>query len=125
MTPVPAQHSLLSGLFDFSFDRLITPKIIKFIYALVLVFGAVAYLGYTVFAFQVSSALGVLVLLIFGPLGFLFTAIFWRVGLELAIAIFKIAENTGRGLQPVGAVTPPSPSTPINPATQTDPPPAP
>ncbi len=101
-----AQHSLLSGLFDLSFDKLVTPKIIKFIYVIVLIFTAVTYLGYTAFAFQVAPALGVLVLLIIGPLGFLITAILWRMTLELAIAIFKIAENTGRGAQPASTVAP-------------------
>ncbi len=100
------QHGLLSGLFDLSFDKLVTPKIIKFIYVIVLVFSAITYLGYTIFAFQVSPALGVLVLIIIGPLAFLLTAILWRMALELAIAIFKIAENTGRAAQPAGTVAP-------------------
>lgn len=101
-----AQHGLLSGLFDLSFDKLVTPKIIKFVYVIVLIFGAVTYLGYTVFAFEVAPALGVLVLIIIGPLAFLITAILWRMTLELAIAIFKIAENTGRGAQPASTVAP-------------------
>lgn len=99
-----AQHGLLSGLFDLSFDKLVTPKIIKFVYVIVLIFSAITYLGYTVFAFQITPALGVLVLIIIGPLAFLITAILWRMTLEIAIAIFKIAENTARSAQPASTV---------------------
>lgn len=95
-----AQPGLLSGLTDLSFEKFVTPKIIKLIYVVVLIFSAITYLGYTIFAFQVTPALGVLVLIVIGPLAFLLTAILWRMTLELAIAIFKIAENTSRVAQP-------------------------
>lgn len=114
-------HGLLSGVFDLSFDKLVTPKVIKFIYVMVLLFSAITYLGYTAFAFQVSAGLGILVLVIIGPLAFLVTAILWRMVLELAIAIFKIAENTGRIAGPVSTAVPPS-STPSPAGNPTAPP---
>jgi len=112
MNDAPAQHGLLAGLFDLSFDKLVTPKIIKFVYVLVLLFGAITYLGYTIFAFQVSSGLGILVMFIVGPLAFLVTAILWRMTLELAIAIFKIAETTGRASHLAPEVVAAAPSAP-------------
>lgn len=102
----------LRSLFDLSFDKLVTPRVLKVIYVLVLIVAALTYLAYTVFAFTVSGALGLLTLLIFGPLGFLLTAVLWRMGLELAVAVFKIAENTGKLVEasPVASVPrPPAP----------------
>ncbi len=86
-------NGFLSALFDLSFTQLVTPKVLKVIYVLALVFGGLTYFAYVVVAFNVNSGLGVFVLFIAGPLGFLFAAVLWRMALELAMSIFTIAEK--------------------------------
>ncbi|MHB1535987.1 MAG: DUF4282 domain-containing protein, partial [Acidimicrobiales bacterium] len=83
-----------ASLFDFSFESWITPKIIKVVYAIVIVFAGLMALLFVVGAFRVNAVVGVFTLLIIAPLLFFFYVIIYRVGLEVVMAIFAIAENT-------------------------------
>ncbi|MDQ2761284.1 MAG: DUF4282 domain-containing protein [Actinomycetota bacterium] len=87
---------LLASLFDLKFDNLMMIKVVKLIYVLVLVFATVFYIGATILAFHLSSALGAATLLVLGPLGFLVYTSLWRLSFELLIAVFKISENTSK-----------------------------
>lgn len=117
----------LAALFDLSFTHLVTPKVLKVVYVLALLFGGLTYLTYVGIAFTVNSALGVFVLLIAGPIAFLFATILWRIFLELTMSIFTIAEkataiaaklDAGDGPEPgapppaVSSSAPPPPSPP-------------
>jgi hypothetical protein len=86
----------LASLFDYSFRSLITTKIIKFVYVLTTIVVAVYYLAFAAIAFSASTVLGVLVLLVFGPILSLVELIWARILLELVIAQFRIMEDTGR-----------------------------
>ncbi|KNC20279.1 hypothetical protein AC792_01510 [Arthrobacter sp. RIT-PI-e] len=108
----------MKALFDFSFTTFVAPSIAKIVYLLVMAVIAVSYLLFVVTAFQASTAFGVVVLLVVGPLFALFYLVLARVGLESLIATIRTAENTGElvrrsgGTAP-GGVTPPSyPPTP-------------
>ena len=81
------------ALFDFSFNSLITPRIVKVIYALALIFDAFYSLGILIFFFQIGNGVEVLGL-IFAPLAFLLFAIMTRVYLEVVMVLFKIGDNT-------------------------------
>ena len=134
------EKSFFSALFDLSFSSFITTKIVKFLYVLTMViFGNVA-LAYVVFAFSQSAALGLFVLVILAPLGFLFYLIYTRVVLELFIAIFRIMESNlelvalarqaNAGSTPPPASAPPSapawsPPPPVDPSAPTTPMPPP
>ena len=77
--------SLISSLFDFSFSSFVTTKFVRLIYALLLLVNG--FLAITVgLAF---FPLG----LVLAPIGFLLGAAFARVGLEVTIVLFRIAEN--------------------------------
>lgn len=79
-----------ASLFDYSFSSFITPRIIKILYVLTTIVVALWTLAIILFAFKASKALGVLTLLIFGPLYFVIAMIYARVGLEVLIAFFRI-----------------------------------
>jgi hypothetical protein len=79
-----------SALFDYSFSSYITPKIIKILYVIATVLIALWTLAIVLVAFQASSAAGILALLIVGPVYFLISMIFARVGLEILSAFFHI-----------------------------------
>jgi hypothetical protein len=78
------------SLFDYSFSSYITPRIIKVLYVLATVLVALWTLVIILIAFKASSTLGILALLIGGPIYFVITMIGARVGLEFLSAFFRI-----------------------------------
>ena len=82
-----------ASLFDFSFTEFITTKLIKFLYGLGMLLGAVMALGLIIAGFAQSAIVGIL-FLILSPLVFLLYVIGARVWLELVIVVFRIAEHT-------------------------------
>jgi hypothetical protein len=90
-----------SSLFDYSFSSFITARIIKVLYVLMTIAVALWTLLVILLAFRVSSAVGFLALLIGGPIFFVITMVYIRVGLELIMVFFRIhgdvAEINRRG----------------------------
>lgn len=83
----------LSGLFDFSFSELITKKIIRFLYLiLVIAIGLVAVV-IIISGFMRGFFAGLIAIVIAG-LVFLVYVTLIRVGLEVYIVIFRIADYT-------------------------------
>ena len=78
------------SLFDYSFSSYITPRIIKVLYVLATVLVALWTLVLILAAFKASSGLGIVALLIGGPIYFVIAMIFARVGLEFLSAFFRI-----------------------------------
>lgn len=76
---------LISSLFDFSFSTFVTTKFVRFIYALLLLANVVSALAVLVMTFPFG--------LLLGPVVFLLLTAFARVGLEVTIVLFRIAEN--------------------------------
>jgi hypothetical protein len=85
--------SFFGSLFDYSFSSFITPRIIKILYVLATIGISLWTLFLIVAAFNVSDGAGGGMLLIGGPLFFLFSMIYARVFLELVIAFFRINGN--------------------------------
>jgi hypothetical protein len=85
----------LSGIFDFTFTKFVTPVVIKILYILVLVFGGLFWIIALVASIFSGFAtfLGVLV---FGTLALLMSILFYRIMFELVMVIFAIKENTDR-----------------------------
>jgi hypothetical protein len=81
------------SLFDFSFTTFITSKIIKLLYALSVVGAGLGALAFIIGGFSNSVGLGVVMLLIGGPLYFLIVVIYARVFLEIIIVLFRMAEH--------------------------------
>jgi hypothetical protein len=84
--------------FDFSFSRTVSPKIVKFLYGLSILFSAVLALSFIIVGFNTSPFLGLLALFIVAPLTFLLTVIFGRVLLKTILLILRMSdrvENVG------------------------------
>ncbi len=94
MDPTNDPRSFFSALFDLSFSRFITPKIIRVLFLLGIVGIGVGYLGAVISAFSIHVATGLVVLFILGPLMAIVYVVFLRVWLELVIVAFRIMENT-------------------------------
>jgi hypothetical protein len=82
--------SFFGSLFDYSFSSFITPRIIKVLYVLATILIALWTLVFVLIAFKASSGLGIVTLLIFGPIFFVLGMIYARVFLELLIVFFRI-----------------------------------
>ena len=102
------------SLFDLSFSSFVTIRLVKVLYILTLILLVLAYLAIAVAIFSGSgeearftsdgtfettdsdgnAVLGVLWLLIFGPLLLFFYLLFYRVVFELIVVVFRIFENT-------------------------------
>jgi uncharacterized protein DUF4282 len=87
------EKGFFGSLFDISFESFITTKIVKVLYVLSMVIFGLAALAYTIFAFTVSAAFGLAMLIIIAPLAFLLYLIYTRVVLEIFVAIFRIMES--------------------------------
>jgi hypothetical protein len=93
-TPRPADaRSFLGALFDFSFTSFVTTRIIKVLYVLILVLASITALIYTIVAFRLSAAFGLLTLVIGDPLFIIIVMAFWRLILEAFIVMFRVAED--------------------------------
>jgi len=96
---------LLGSLFDFSFTNLITIKIIRFVYALIVILYTLAALGFFIAGLASGSTIGVFAALILVPIGYLVYLILARIGMEILIVVFRIGDDvrairTGGGLPP-------------------------
>ncbi len=83
----------LASLFDFGFTSFVTPKIVKVLYVLVTIVLGVAALGFLIFCFRLSAALGIVALVILCPLYFFISLAIWRIVMELFIVLFRIADD--------------------------------
>lgn len=81
------------ALFDFSFTSFVTTRIIKVLYALILVLAVLSALFFTVTMFGVNAGLGLVTLIIGDPLFIIIVMAFWRLVLEAFVVVFRIAED--------------------------------
>jgi hypothetical protein len=100
MPAYPPQHQegastkgFVSSLFDFGFTSFVTPKVVKVVYALVMIILGLSTLGFLIFAFRVNAAFGIIALVILCPLYFFVYLGLWRIALELIIIIFRISDD--------------------------------
>jgi hypothetical protein len=112
--PAETQRGFFRDLFDFSFTRLITPRVVKVLYAITLVFLVIVYVVIAVAIFSGgggtsyevvggrlvsrdsggNAGLGVLWLLLIGPLLLFLYTLLYRVFFEILVVLFRIYENT-------------------------------
>lgn len=85
---------LFESLFDISFRTLVTPRIIKVLYALSIIAAGFISVVLIVEGFSESPGKGILSLLFVGPLVFLILVISSRIVYELAIVVFRISDHT-------------------------------
>jgi hypothetical protein len=88
-----SDRGFFSKLFDFSFSEFVTTSVIRVVYALLVVFAALAALAIFV-SLAAQGGGGVVVGLILAPLLFLLYVLIARIYLEVLIVLFRIAEST-------------------------------
>jgi len=98
---VAPQKGFFGSLFDFSFTSLVTPRVLRVLYALYLLLIALdaLYWGYIGFnlGLNISTAVALIALLVVVPIVTLLYIILVRVQYEFFIVVFRILEtNTER-----------------------------
>ncbi len=94
---------LLRGFVDFSFSRFVSPRLMKFLYALSILLAGFTAVFFIIVGFKTSIWLGTFALLIGAPLTFLLMVISSRILLETILMIFRIADHTANiGIPSVG-----------------------
>lgn len=84
-------RGFLEALFDFSFSEFITTRIIRWLYALMMIVWGLLVIVMVMGEFTKGLGTGLLSLML-SPLIFLLGVIISRIYLELVIVIFRIAE---------------------------------
>jgi len=85
--------SFFAGLFDYSFSKFITTRVLGVLYVLITLLLAIGYIIAVIGAFASSVWLGIVVLIL-GPLLGLVYLIFARITLEFYAAAIRTASNT-------------------------------
>lgn len=89
---------LLHRSFNFLFRQPVTPKMMKFLYILSILFAGLWALFLVLVGFKTALWLGIFVLLIGAPAVFLLTVISTRVFLEMFLVVFRMGDHpTDRG----------------------------
>ncbi len=92
-----------AALLDFSFSSFITTRLLKWVYIAILAVAGLVGLGYIVKSLG-SGFTGAIVALVVTPVAYLFLAIMTRIGVELTIVMFLIAENTAQTAEEAAAI---------------------
>ena len=93
------EKNFLAGLFDFSFNSLLTRRIVKLLYIISILGGGIAVVAGVVVGMQHSPAEG-LINLVAGIVALFVGVLVVRLLLELALVFLKIAEGIDRATHP-------------------------
>jgi hypothetical protein len=83
----------LGSLFDTGFTSFVTPKVIRVLYLLIIIGTILTGLSYSVIAFKVNAALGIVTLFVLAPLFTMIVLAMWRIVLEFFMVIFRISDD--------------------------------
>ena len=84
---------LLKSLFDFQFTSLITVKIIRVVYALIVVLYSIGALFVFIASLTRGGASGFFTAFILVPLGYLVYLILTRIWMEILIVVFRMGDD--------------------------------
>jgi hypothetical protein len=87
---IPRENGLIENLMDFSFQRLVTPRMLKMLYGVHLLIGLVADVWFVFNGFQTSTSNGLLALIL-GLGAMLLWIVYCRIVVELLAAVFRAA----------------------------------
>jgi Domain of unknown function (DUF4282) len=96
-TPADGDGGFFAALFDFSFSKFVTPKIVKLVYVLATIGLGLSYLLFVVGAFSQNAGAGVAVLLVGAVLALVYLA-FIRMTLEFYFAIVRMSQDINQRL---------------------------
>ena len=95
MQPMSSDEAkgLLASLFDFGFTSLITLKIIRFVYALIVVLLTLGAVFLFIAGIASGTAAGILSSLIVVPISYLVYLILTRIWMEILIVVFRLGDD--------------------------------
>jgi hypothetical protein len=88
---LPRENGLIENLMDFSFQRLVTPSMLKLLYSVHLLIGLVAAVWFVFTGFQTSTSNGLLALVLGVP-AMLLWIVYCRIVVGLLAAVFRAAQ---------------------------------
>lgn len=88
---LPRENGLIENLMDFSFQRLVTPRMLKMLYSIHLLIGLVAAVWAVFSGFQTSTSNGLLALILAVP-SMMLWIVYCRIVVELLAGIFRAVE---------------------------------
>ena len=88
---VPREKSLIENLLDFSFERMLTPRMLKVLYGVHLLIGLIAAVWFVFSGFQTSTSNGLLALIL-GIAAMLLWIVYCRIVVELLAVVFRAAQ---------------------------------
>ena len=88
---VPREKSLIENLLDFSFERMLTPRMLKVLYGVHLLIGLIAAVWLVFSGFQTSTSNGLLALIL-GIAAMLLWIVYCRIVVELLAVVFRAAQ---------------------------------
>lgn len=92
---MPEEKGFLPGLFDFGFRSVQSQRIVPLLYILALIGGGIAVVAQVVLEMKQDAATGLLAL-VFGLVAYFVWILLVRVGLEVVLAIHRMADNLDR-----------------------------
>ena len=97
---IPRENGLIENLMDFSFQKLVTPRMLKLLYSVHLLIGLVAAVWFVFSGFQTSTSNGLLALIL-ALAGMVMWIVYCRIVIELLAAFFRavqvITNSQGQG----------------------------
>ena len=88
---LPRENSLIENLMDFSFQRIVTPRMLKLLFGVHLLIGLIAAVWFVFNGFQTSTSNGLLALVLGVP-AMLLWIVYCRVAVELLAVVFRAAQ---------------------------------
>src|ERR1700693_4442588 len=88
---LPREKRLIENLMDFSFEHMLTPRLLKMLYSVHLLIGLVAAVWFVFTGFQTSTSNGLLALILGVP-AMLLWIVYCRIVVELLAAVFRAAQ---------------------------------
>lgn len=99
---MPNEDGVIQGLADFSFQKLVTLRLVKWLYGIALLGGVVALVVGVYAGLQQSPAQGLLVL-IFGLIGLCIWVLLARVTLEIIVVVHRTGQNIEHSVRGINA----------------------
>jgi hypothetical protein len=88
---IPREKSLMENLLDFSFARMMTPRMLKALYGVHLLMGLIAAVWFVFSGFQTSTSNGLLALIL-SVAGMALWTVYCRIIVELLAVVFRAAQ---------------------------------
>ncbi len=87
---IPREKGLIENLMDFSFERVVTPRMLKMLYGVHLLMGLIAAIWFVFYGFHTSMPNGLLALILCCA-GLALWIVYCRVVVELLAMVFRAA----------------------------------